>query len=108
MTENSLITITSLASQPVMVFLTQAIVGATKGVLDRIVYVPTMLYAWAVAAVLIIVSELVQGEPAGNWVTYYLGILNGLVISLAAGKSNDLALKPPALRSFQMGRAEGK
>lgn len=84
-----LITVAALASQPVLVFLCQAIVATTK----EYVKLPTLLYAWIVGTVLVTLGQfaLIPGCWA-SWVTYLLGILNGIVVAFAAAKAQDIAV----------------
>ncbi len=91
MPEEGLLTIAALASQPVLVFLTQAIVGATKDLIGKVFYIPTLMYAWILASVLVVLGQIALGQSAGSWVTYFIGILNGIVIAFAAAKANDIA-----------------
>ncbi len=98
-----LIDLTALGSQAVLVFLTQAIVGATKELVDRVTTLPTLVYAWLVASLLTIMSQIALGQPAASWVTYFTGILNGIIIAFAAGKANDIAVQPPVFRATEPG-----
>ena len=82
----------TLAGASLLVYLTTQY---TKSILDRLVHIPTDLYAVCLGAVILLVAQLALGADAGDWRVYALSAANGFLVAATAGKLNDAAINPP-------------
>jgi general stress protein CsbA len=91
----SLFTFDALASLAGASLMTYLVVQYTKGTLDRLIKIPTDLYAVLVGTGVLLMAQLAKGESASDWRIYALSLANGFLVAATAGKLNDAALSPP-------------
>lgn len=70
------------------------VVQYTKALLDRLVHVPTDLYAVVVGALVLIGATAAQGEPL-TWANVTLALANGFVVAATAGQVANKVKSPP-------------
>jgi len=92
---DSLFTFDALATLAGASLLTYLVVQYTKNLLDKVISLPTDIYAVLVGAVILLLAQLATGASAGDWRVYVLALANGFLVAATAGKLNDAALKPP-------------
>lgn len=97
MPEN-LFTWEALATLSGAALLTYLIVQYTKNLIDRILPIPTDLYAVLISALILVLAQLATGANPLDWRVYALSAANGFLVAATAGKLNDAALKPPKLK----------
>jgi hypothetical protein len=76
--------------------LTFFVVQYTKALIDRWAkWLPTDLYAVAVAFMVLLLAQLALGADSGDWRVYVLALANAFLVAAAAGQMHNKALKPP-------------
>ncbi|MBO8169365.1 MAG: hypothetical protein H0Z35_09310 [Thermoanaerobacteraceae bacterium] len=90
---DSLFTFDALATLAGASLLTYLVVQYTKALVDRVLSLPTDLYAVFIGA--LVLAQLATGADPADWRVYVLSVANGFLVAATAGKLNDAALKPP-------------
>lgn len=95
--EEQLFTWEALSAMGGASLLTFLIVAYTKSLVDRIApKLPTDLYSVLVASVVLIVAQIAMSTSnASDWRVYVLGLFNGFLVALAAGKMDGIVQRPP-------------
>ncbi|MBN2981981.1 hypothetical protein [Cohnella algarum] len=76
--------------------LTFLIVQYTKEPVSRLVkWLPTDLYAVAVAFLVLLMAQLAVSNEYADWRVYALALANGFLVAAAAGQMQNKALNPP-------------
>ncbi len=91
---DSLFTWDALATLAGAALLTFLIVQYTKTLLDRLIHIPTDLYAVTVGAAVMICATAAQGQEL-TWAAIALAVANGFLVAAAAGQMHNKALNPP-------------
>lgn len=79
--------------------LTFFIVQYTKSLVDRFAkWLPTDIYAVAVAFVIMTFAQLAIGANGLDWRIYGLSFANAFLVAAAAGQMNNKAIKPPGTK----------
>ena len=81
----------TLAGASLLTFL---VVQYTKALLDRVVHVPTDLYAVVIAALVLIAATAALGQRL-TWAAIVLAIVNGFLVAAAAGQMANKVQNPP-------------
>lgn len=75
--------------------LTFFIVQYTKNFLDRVVSIPTDLYAQFVAFLVLLTAQLAMDANGYDWRLYPLTFANAFLVAAAAGQMQNKSVKPP-------------
>lgn len=92
---DSLFTFDALATLAGASLLTYLVVQYTKNLVDKLIVMPTDIYAVIIGALILVLAQLATGADASDWRVYVLSLANGFLVAATAGKLNDSALKPP-------------
>lgn len=95
---DNLFTFDNLGNLAGAALLTYLIVQYTKSTLDMVIKIPTDLYAVVVGSLVLMGAQLASGGNASDWRLYALSLANGFLVAATAGKLNDAALAPPAIK----------
>lgn len=91
---DSLFTWDALATLTGASLLTFLVVQYTKGLLDKLVHIPTDLYAVLIGALILIAASAALGQSL-TWATIVLCICNGFIVAATAGQMANKVIQPP-------------
>lgn len=102
---DTLFTFDALATLAGASLLTYLVVQYTKALVDRVLSLPTDLYAVFIGASILTLAQLATGANPADWRIYVLSLANGFLVAATAGKLNDTALRPPRPKDKYEGEA---
>jgi len=94
--EGQLFTWEALSAMGGASLLTFFIVQYTKNLMDRVArWLPTDLYAVAVAFFILIMAQMAVGADPYDWRVYGLAFANAFLVAAGAGQMQNKVLRPP-------------
>jgi hypothetical protein len=92
---SELFTLQALAGLAGASFLTYLFVQYTKKSLDKVLRIPTDIYAVIVAFLILDLAQIGLGMNFLDFRVHFLSLANAFLVAAAAAKMNDVAANPP-------------
>jgi hypothetical protein len=84
--------LTAMAGASLLTFF---IVQYTKVFMDRLVNLPTDIYAVIIASLILLAAQLATGASATDWRVYVLTFANSFLVAAAAAQMQNKSVNPP-------------